>query len=153
MLWGYVNNASTLAVFLTAPILSAIADRLGARRALLSAFRDRRGLLTALLGLCGAGDVFTTLLIYASLSQFDVTSRRTSSTTPSYPTWRRTKLDRLSARGFAVGYVGARSASSWRSSWWRRTPGGPLGRGGRAGRRSPRRASVGPVSGRSRSSG
>ncbi|MBK9375503.1 MAG: MFS transporter [Holophagales bacterium] len=105
VLWGYVNSASTLAVFLTAPILGAIADRLGARRALLSAFGIAGGLLTALLGLCGAGDVFTTLLIYA-LSQFAFVSANVFYDSFLPHLAKDEELDRLSARGFAVGYVG-----------------------------------------------
>lgn len=105
VLWGYVNSASTLAVFLTAPILGAIADRLGARRALLSAFGVAGGLLTMLLGFCGRGDVATTLWLYA-LSQFAFVSANVFYDSFLPHLAKEEELDRLSARGFAVGYVG-----------------------------------------------
>ncbi len=105
VLWGYVNSASTLAVFLTAPILGAIADRLGARRALLSAFGIAGGLLTTLLGFCGKGDVATTLWLYA-LSQFAFVSANVFYDSFLPHLAKDEELDRLSARGFAVGYVG-----------------------------------------------
>lgn len=105
VLWGYVNSASTLAVFLTAPVLGAIADRLGLRRALLSAFGVAGGVLTMLLGLCGAGDVFATLLLYA-LSQIAFVSANVFYDAFLPHLAKDEELDRLSARGFAVGYVG-----------------------------------------------
>lgn len=105
VLWGYVNSASTLAVFLTAPVLGAIADRLGLRRALLSAFGVAGGVLTMLLGLCGAGDVFATLLLYA-LSQIAFVSANVFYDAFLPHLAQEEELDRLSARGFAVGYVG-----------------------------------------------
>jgi UMF1 family MFS transporter len=105
VLWGYVNSFSTLAVFLTAPVLGAIADRLGARRLLLSVFGIAGGLLTTLLATCGPGDVAATLWIYA-LSQFAFVSANVfyDSFLPFLA--KDEELDRLSARGFAVGYVG-----------------------------------------------
>jgi len=105
VLWGYVNSASTLAVFLTAPILGAIADRLGARRKLLTAFGLAGGLLTMLLAACGPGDVATTLAIYA-LSQIAFVSANVFYDSFLPHLAKDEELDRLSARGFAVGYVG-----------------------------------------------
>ena len=105
VLWGYVNSAATLAVFLTAPVLGAVADRLGVRRALLTAFGLAGGLLTMLLAACGPGDVAGTLWLYA-LSQFAFVSANVfyDSFLPHLAS--EEELDRLSARGFAVGYVG-----------------------------------------------
>jgi len=105
VLWGYVNSASTLAVFLTAPVLGAIADRLGARRLLLSAFGLAGGVLTMLLATCGPGDVAATLWLYA-LSQFAFVSANVFYDSFLPHLAGDGELDRLSARGFAVGYVG-----------------------------------------------
>jgi UMF1 family MFS transporter len=105
VLWGYVNSFSTLAVFLTAPVLGAIADRLGARRLLLSVFGISGGLLTMLLATCGPGDVAATLWIYA-LSQFAFVSANVFYDSFLPHLAKDEELDRLSARGFAVGYVG-----------------------------------------------
>ena len=105
VLWGYVNSVSTFAVFLTAPVLGAIADRLGARKALLTTFGLAGAALTTLLAVCGEGDVATTLWLYA-LSQLAFVSANVfyDSFLPHLAGPQ--ELDRLSARGFAWGYVG-----------------------------------------------
>lgn len=105
VLWGYVNSASTLAVFLTAPVLGAIADRLGARRTLLTLFGLAGSAFTMLLATCGPGDVAATLVLYA-LSQFAFVSANVFYDSFLPHLAKEEELDRLSARGFAVGYAG-----------------------------------------------
>ena len=58
-IWGNINGIAGFFIAALGPILGAIADRLGARRKLLTAFGLAGGLLTMLLAACGPGGVAT----------------------------------------------------------------------------------------------
>ena len=103
---GFANSAASLAVVLLAPVFGALGDQYGARRKLLAAFamlgilataalslvEDGRPILAAFVFACGNIGFYVANGLYDSLL-LSVTGRD--------------RLDRLSALGFALGYLGS----------------------------------------------
>ncbi len=104
-LWGYAVSCSMLLVALSAPYLGALADRHGRRRHLLIFFTLGGATATALLSLAGPGQYLLAalLLILANIG-FAAGNIFYNAFLPALA--RGTELDRLSARGFALGYIG-----------------------------------------------
>jgi UMF1 family MFS transporter len=104
-LWGYVVSASMLAVAVSAPYLGALADHRGGRRRLLLLFTGVGAAATAALSLAGAGDFLLAGALFM-LANFCFASGNVfyNAFLPALATGG--EMDRLSARGYACGYLG-----------------------------------------------
>ena len=104
-LWGYAVSCSMLAVALTAPYLGAYADKRGRRRLLLIGFALTGATATSLLVFAGPGDyLLAALLFIVANIGFAAGNIFYNAFLPALADG--AELDRLSARGFALGYVG-----------------------------------------------
>jgi UMF1 family MFS transporter len=103
---GFANSAASLAVVLLAPIFGALGDQYGARRKLLAAFAALGILATAALALVERGQPMLAAFVFACGNiGFYVANGLYDSLLVSVTA--RDKLDRLSALGFALGYLGS----------------------------------------------
>ena len=104
-LWGFLSGTAALFVFITAPILGAIADLSGAKKRFMMTFCFGGSLFTALLFFCHSGDVWKTMIFFffanvcfTSANIFydaflpQITSRK--------------EIDMVSGKGYAFGYLG-----------------------------------------------
>ena len=104
-LWGYMLGASALVVFFCAPVLGAIADFSAAKKKFLIGFAYTGSLFATLLYFCTAGDVWLTVLLFVGSQVCFVAANvfydafLPQITTPE-------RLDAVSSRGYAFGYVG-----------------------------------------------
>lgn len=104
-LWGYMLGASALVVFLCAPVLGAIADFSAAKKKFLVGFAYTGSLFATLLYFCTAGDVGLTILLFVgSQVCFVAANVFYDAFLPQIATPER--LDAVSSRGYAFGYVG-----------------------------------------------
>ncbi len=104
-LWGYTVSLSMALVALCAPHLGALADRRGARRRFLILFTLSGAVATASLALAGPGDYLRAALFFmAANMSFAAANVFYNSFLPALAGPE--ELDRLSARGFAFGYIG-----------------------------------------------
>ena len=104
-LWGYMLGASALVVFLCAPVLGAIADFSAAKKKFLIGFAYTGSLFATLLYFCTAGDVWLTILLFiGSQVCFVAANVFYDAFLPQIATPER--LDAVSSRGYAFGYVG-----------------------------------------------
>ena len=104
-LWGYMLGTAAFCVFLFAPVLGAIADFSSAKKRFLIGFAYMGSLFATMLYFCKAGDVGLTVVLFLG-SQicfvggnvfYDAFLPRIAS---------EDKMDAVSARGYAFGYVG-----------------------------------------------
>ena len=104
-LWGYAVSCSMLIVALIAPWLGALADRRGAHRRFLLFFCLLGSVATALLATAGHGEYLlaASLFIVGNIS-FAGGNVFYNAYLPALADQR--EMDRLSARGFAMGYLG-----------------------------------------------
>jgi UMF1 family MFS transporter len=103
---GFANSAASLVVVLLAPVFGALGDQYGARRKLLAAFALLGILATAALGLVESGWPLLAAFVFACGNiGFYVANGLYDSLLVSVTT--RDKLDRLSALGFSLGYLGS----------------------------------------------
>lgn len=104
-LWGYAVSLSMLVVAVAAPYLGALADRRGARRRLLIGFCLLGSTATLLLAFTGAGDylLVAALFVVANIG-FAAGNIFYNAFLPALASG--PDLDRLSARGYALGYIG-----------------------------------------------
>ncbi len=104
-LWGLITGGGAMLLFLAMPVLGAIADFSGSKLRFLRAFAYGGSLFTTMLFFAGTGDVLFTLgffllaqICFVGANVFydgflpDITTDDT--------------IDRVSSRGFALGYVG-----------------------------------------------
>jgi UMF1 family MFS transporter len=104
-LWGYAVSASMIIVAVAAPWLGAVADRRGRRRHLLIGFCLLGASATALLFFAGPGHYLRAALLFILANiGFACGNIFYNAFLPALA--RGKELDRLSARGFALGYVG-----------------------------------------------
>ena len=104
-LWGFMVGGAALLVFLFAPVLGAIADFSSAKKRFLTGFAYSGSLFATLLYLCSPGDVWLAVALYISTQVcfiggnvfYDAFLPQIAS---------EDKLDTVSARGYAFGYVG-----------------------------------------------
>ena len=104
-LWGFMVGGAALFVFLFAPVLGAIADFSSAKKRFLIGFAYFGSLFATLLYLCSPGDVWLAVALYISTQVcfiggnvfYDAFLPQIAS---------EDKLDTVSARGYAFGYVG-----------------------------------------------
>ncbi|RKU39084.1 MFS transporter [Candidatus Poribacteria bacterium] len=104
-LWGYMLGTAAFCVFLFAPVLGAIADFSSAKKRFLIGFAYIGSLFATMLYFCKSGDVGLTVVLFLG-SQicfvggnvfYDAFLPRIAS---------EDKMDAVSARGYAFGYVG-----------------------------------------------
>lgn len=104
-LWAYAVSASMLVVALGAPFLGALADRRGIRRRLWIVFTLAGCAATAALATTGVGDYLLAAALFVvgniGFAAGNIFYNAFLPALASGP-----DLDRLSARGFALGYVG-----------------------------------------------
>lgn len=104
-LWAFMVGGAALLVFLFAPVLGAIADFSAAKKRFLTGFAYFGSLFATLLYLCSPGDVWLAVALYISTQVcfiggnvfYDAFLPQIAS---------QDKLDTVSARGYAFGYVG-----------------------------------------------
>ncbi len=113
-LWGYMVGSAALIVFLFAPILGAIADFSSAKKRFLIGFAYFGSLFATLLFFCSAqdpkivknlGDVWLVVVLYVS-SQVCFVGGNVFYDAFLPHLASEDKLDSVSARGYAFGYVG-----------------------------------------------
>ena len=104
-LWGYSVSLSMLLLAFAAPILGAVADRQGWHKQLMLVFCLFGWAATALLSLTGSGDYLSAaaLFILGNIG-FAGSNIFYNAYLPFLAT--PTEADRLSARGYAYGYIG-----------------------------------------------
>jgi len=104
-LWGFMLGFAALLVFLFAPVLGAIADFSSAKKKFLLGFAYFGSLFATLLFFCKPGDVWLAVVLYICTQVcfiggnvfYDAFLPHLAS---------EDKLDSVSAKGFAFGYVG-----------------------------------------------
>jgi len=104
-LWGYMVGSAALIVFLFAPVLGSVADFSSAKKRFLIGFAYFGSLFATLLFICNPGDLWLTIVLYIS-SQVCFVGGNVfyDSFLPHIAS--EDKLDSISARGYAFGYVG-----------------------------------------------
>jgi MFS transporter, UMF1 family len=104
-LWGAANSAGAFLVFLTAPLLGAVADVSGRKRAFLAAYALTCAAATALLSLTGPGTVALAVgaFVVATVG-FEGSCVFYNAFLPELVP--ESRMGRLSGAGWALGYVG-----------------------------------------------
>lgn len=104
-LWGYMLGTAAFLVFLFAPVLGAVADFSSAKKRFLMGFAYMGSLLATLLYFCESGDVGLTVLLFIGTQVCFVGANVFyDAFLPQIAS--EDKLDSVSARGYAFGYVG-----------------------------------------------
>ncbi|MCP4570933.1 MAG: MFS transporter [bacterium] len=103
--WGYVTAGALLLVALTAPLLGAVADAGGQRKRFLAVAAGVGVLATALFALLGAASWRTAAALFVAANLgFAVSILFYESLLPSLASG--PEMDRLSTRGYGLGYAG-----------------------------------------------
>ena len=104
-LWGFMLGFAALLVFLFAPVLGAIADFSSAKKKFLLGFAYFGSLFATLLFFCKPGDVWLAVVLYICTQVCFIGGNVFyDSFLPHLAS--EDKLDSVSAKGFAFGYVG-----------------------------------------------
>ena len=104
-LWGYMLGTAAFLVFLFAPVLGAIADFSSGKKRFLMGFAYTGSLFATMLYFCESGNVgLTVLLFIGSQVCFVAANVFYDAFLPQIAS--EDKLDAVSARGYAFGYVG-----------------------------------------------
>ena len=103
--WGYTNSIAMLVVAVASPILGALADHSGAKKRMLGGFATLGILFTALLVLIRTGDWLMASVFYV-LGRIGFSGANVFYDGLLPHVARREDLDRVSARGFGLGYLG-----------------------------------------------
>ena len=104
-LWGFMVGSAALIVFLIAPVLGAIADFSSAKKRFLLCFAYLGSLFATLLYFCQPGDVKLTIVFY-TITQVCFIGANVFYDAFLPQLVSEDKLDAVSAKGFAFGYVG-----------------------------------------------
>jgi len=104
-LWGYMLGTAAFCVFLFAPVLGAIADFSAAKKRFLMGFAYMGSLFATMLYFCGSGDVGLTIALFLG-SQICFVGGNVFYDAFLPQIASEDKLDSVSARGYAFGYVG-----------------------------------------------
>ncbi len=104
-IWGFVSGFAALALFLVMPVLGAVADYSASKRRFLQVFAYGGALFTTVLFFATTGDVVFTLFFFM-LAQFGFVGANVfyDGFLPDIST--DDTIDRVSSKGFALGYVG-----------------------------------------------
>jgi UMF1 family MFS transporter len=104
-LWGTANSVAAAIVFLTAPLLGAIADLSGRKRHFLAAYVVLCVGTTAALSLTGPGTVWLAMVLFVAASVgFEGSCVFYNAFLPELVPPE--KMGRLSGKGWALGYIG-----------------------------------------------
>ena len=104
-LWGYMLGTAAFLVFLFAPVLGAIADFSSAKKRFLMGFAYIGSLFATMLYFCESGDVGLTIVLFIGTQVCFVGANVFyDAFLPQIAS--EDKLDSVSARGYAFGYVG-----------------------------------------------
>ena len=104
-LWSFMLGGAAFIVFLFAPVLGAVADFSSAKKRFLTSFAYVGSLLATLLFFCESGDVTFTILLFVSTQVCFVGANVFyDAFLPQIAS--EDKLDSVSARGYAFGYIG-----------------------------------------------
>jgi len=104
-LWGYLMSFSAVLVFFIAPVLGAIADYSGGARKFLGLFAFSGSALATLLFFSGPGDLVFTMVVFG-LAHFCYIAANVFYDAYLVHLVPRDRLDDISGRGFAYGYLG-----------------------------------------------
>ncbi|OHC01480.1 MAG: MFS transporter [Planctomycetes bacterium RIFCSPLOWO2_12_FULL_40_19] len=104
-LWAFLSGTTALLVFLTAPILGAIADISESKKKFLMAFCFGGSLFTILLYLCQDGDVWMTMVFFFLANTCFISANIFYDSFLPHIASRR-EIDQVSGRGYAYGYMG-----------------------------------------------
>jgi UMF1 family MFS transporter len=103
--WGYTTSVALLLVALTAPVLGAVADNRGSKKRFLGFFAGLGVLFTATFVFIGSDSWRVAALLYIGANiGFAGSIVFYESLLPHLATGR--EIDRISARGYALGYAG-----------------------------------------------
>lgn len=103
--WGFTNSAAMLIVAILAPILGAMADHSGARKRFLGSFAGLGIVFTVLLVFLNSGNwLWMSVLYIVARIGFAGGNIFYDSLLPHVA--RRNDIDRVSTRGYAMGYLG-----------------------------------------------
>ena len=104
-LWGFLSGTASLFVFITAPILGAIADLSDAKKRFLMVFCLGGSLFTALLFFCHSGDVWMTMIFFFFANVCFISANVFyDAFLPQIAS--REQIDMVSGKGYAYGYLG-----------------------------------------------
>ena len=104
-LWSFMLGGAAFIVFLFAPVLGAVADFSSAKKRFLTSFAYMGSLLAMLLFFCESGDVTLTIVLFVSTQVCFVGANVFyDAFLPQIAS--EDKLDSVSARGYAFGYIG-----------------------------------------------
>ncbi len=104
-LWAFLISLSTFLIFITAPVLGAIADFSAAKKQFLMAFCYSGSLFAMLLFFCGTGDVWMTMFFFL-IAQMGFVGGNVFYDSFLPHIARNHSMDRISGKGYAFGYVG-----------------------------------------------
>ncbi|MFQ5685125.1 MAG: MFS transporter [Candidatus Scalindua sp.] len=104
-IWAFLSGATALLVFLTAPILGAVADISQSKKKFLMAFCFGGSLFTTLLFFSRSGDVWMTMIFFFLANTCFVSANIFyDAFLPHIAS--RSEIDQVSGRGYAYGYMG-----------------------------------------------
>ncbi|MCP4254934.1 MAG: MFS transporter [Candidatus Scalindua sp.] len=104
-LWAFLAGATALFVFITAPILGAIADISKSKKRFLMTFCFGGSLFTTLLFFSQSGDVWMTMIFFFLANTCFISANIFyDAFLPHIAS--RSKIDQVSGRGYAYGYLG-----------------------------------------------
>ncbi len=104
-LWGYMLGTAAFLVFLFAPVLGAVADFSSAKKRFLMGFAYMGSLFATMLYFCGSGDIGLTIVLFIGTQVCFVGANVFyDAFLPQIAS--EDKLDSVSAKGYAFGYVG-----------------------------------------------
>ena len=104
-LWAFLAGTTALFVFITAPILGAIADISGSKKKFLMTFCYGGSLFTTLLFFSKSGDVWITMIFFFLANTCFISANIFyDAFLPHIAS--RSEIDQVSGRGYAYGYLG-----------------------------------------------
>ena len=104
-LWGFMLGGAAFIVFLFAPVLGAVADFSSAKKRFLTSFAYMGSLFAMMLYFCKSGDVTLTIVLFLG-SQICFVGGNVFYDAFLPQIASEDKMDAVSARGYAFGYVG-----------------------------------------------
>lgn len=104
-LWAFLISLSTFIIFLTAPVLGAVADFTATKKRFLMAFCWGGSLFATLLFFCGSGDVWKTMAFFL-IAQIGFVGGNVFYDAFLPHIASEDRMDRVSGKGYAYGYLG-----------------------------------------------
>jgi UMF1 family MFS transporter len=104
-LWGFMVSAAAFFVFIIAPVLGAVADFYSAKKRFMFSFCYLGVISSALISLCGAGDVWPTIILFV-IAQIGFVGANVFYDAFLPQLALPGQEDQLSSKGFSYGYAG-----------------------------------------------